>query len=76
MVNFVDFGVCRLSSNGGNVNKMIKFSLAWTSAYVLLTSCICLSASPCPRLQRSASWFVCVEHIVDHLLKNNDLCYW
>jgi hypothetical protein len=34
MDNFLDLEFCRLSSNGGNVNKRIKTNLAWAPVFI------------------------------------------
>lgn len=66
--------------DGGDVSKKRKVGLTWVPAYVSLTSRmlrVCFPRSDTPLIYKAVpSWFVRVEHMVEQLLRNNDLCYW
>lgn len=66
--------------DGGDVSKRLKVCSPWVPGYLSLSSHMlrfCFPRSDTPLIYKAVpSWFVRVEHMVDQLLRNNDLCYW
>lgn len=73
----VDFSFAEGQVVGDDISETLKVVVLVACTPDQLHFHFCFPRSDTPLIYKAVpSWFVRVEHMVDQLMRNNDLCYW